>query len=268
MHTTTVSERSDRVDRPTGGTDLNARNPSTGDREVSRRQAAKIAGLAYVGLFVLGMFANFFVLEGLIESGDATATASNIRESEGLFRAGLVGFLVIFALDVVVAWALHLIFRPLNRDLSLLAAWFRLAYTTLLGVATVFLFLALDQVSGADYLTAFDPAQLDAQAMSYLDAFATTWVIGLLLFGVHLVLLGSMVLTSGTISRALGYLLVLAGAGYVVDTLAHALLGNYQDYETLLLLVVAVPAVIGEFAFTLWLLFRAGEDSVVAEVTT
>jgi hypothetical protein len=266
MHTTTTTI-SDPVDRPTGGTDLDAPDHSARDREVSRRQAAKIAGIAYVGLFFLGMFANFFVLEGLVESGDTTATASNIRESEGLFRAGLAGFLVIFALDVVVAWALHVVFRPLNRDLSLLTAWFRLAHTTLLGVATVFLFLALDQVSGADDLTAFDPAQLDAQAMSYLDAFATTWVIGLLLFGVHLVLLGSMVLTSGTISRALGYLLVLAGAGYVIDTLAHALLGNYQDHETLFLLIVAVPAVIGELAFTLWLLFRAGEESVVAEVT-
>lgn len=267
MHTTT-SGRSDLVDRPTGSTDLSAPDHTARDREVSRHQAAKVAGIAYVGLFLLGMFANFFVLEGLIESDDATATASNIRESEGLFRAGLVGFLVIFALDVVVAWALHLIFRPLNRDLSLLAAWFRLAYTTLLGVATVFLFLALDQVSGADYLTAFDPALLDAQAMSYLDAFATTWVIGLLLFGVHLMLLGSMVLASGTISRTLGYLLVLAGTGYVIDTLAHALLGNYQEYETLFLLIVAVPAVIGEFAFTLWLLFRAGGESVVAEVTS
>lgn len=255
MSTTTINQPVDRFDRPVAAA-----------RTVSRRQAAKVAGIAYVGLFLLGMFANFFVLEGLIESGDAAATASNLRESEGLFRAGLVGFLVIFALDVAVAWALHLVFKPINRDLSLLAAWFRLAYTTLLGVAAVFLFLALDLVSGPDYLTAFDPSQLDAQAMSYLDVFATTWVIGLLLFGIHLVLLGSMILTSGTISRALGSLLVLAGAGYVIDTLAHALLGNYQDYETLFLVIVAAPAVIGELAFTFWLLFRAADEPVVAEV--
>jgi len=263
MHRTTIEERRDRVDRHAATTEVR----TTPVRTTSRRQAAKVAGLAYIGLFFLGMFANFFVLEGLIESGDATATASNLRESEGLFRAGLVGFLVIFALDVVVAWALHLVFKPLHRDLSLLAAWFRLAYTTLLGVATVFLFLALDLVTGPDYLTAFDPAQLDAQAMSYLDAFAITWVIGLLLFGIHLALLGWMIVTSGTISRALGYLLLVAGAGYVIDTLGHALLGTYQDYESLFLVIVAVPAVIGELALTLWLLFRAGDESIVTEVT-
>ena len=259
MSTTHTTEPAARINRPAdhpGG----APRGSAPQRDVSRRRAARVAGLAYVGLFFIGLFANFFVLDGLIESGDATTTAANLRESEGLFRFGLVGFLVIFALDVVVAWALHLVFRPINRDLSLLAAWFRLAYTTLLGMATVFLFLALHQVTGADYLTAFDPAQLDAQAMSYLDGFATTWVIGLLLFGVHLLLLGWMILTSGTISRALGYLLMLAGAGYVVDTLAHALLGNYLEYEGVFLAIVAVPAVIGEFALTLWLLLRAGDQ--------
>jgi len=47
-----------------------------------------VAGVGHLGLFVLGLLANFFVLEGLIEPGDATVTVANIRESEGLFRAG------------------------------------------------------------------------------------------------------------------------------------------------------------------------------------
>ena len=127
--------------------------------------------------------------------------------------------------------------------------------------------VAMTACSGMTSSSDFDPAQLDAQAMSYLDAFAITWVIGLLLFGIHLVLLGWMIVTSGTISRALGYLLLVAGAGYVIDTLGHALLGTYQDYESLFLVIVAVPAVIGELALTLWLLFRAGDESIVTEVT-
>lgn len=60
----------------------------------SPRGAAQIAGVGYVVLFVLGIFANFVVREGLIESGDAQATAANIIESEGLFRIGLISFMV------------------------------------------------------------------------------------------------------------------------------------------------------------------------------
>ena len=241
----------------TGPLATNSNTPSQGVRP---RHAALAAGVSYLGLFVLGLFANFFVLDGLIEPGDATATVTNIRESEGLFRAGLVGFLAIFVLDVVIAWALHIIFRPINRELSLLTAWFRLIYTTLLGVATLFLFLALEVISGANYLTAFTPDQLNAQAMAYLDAFNVTWLIGLLMFGIHLLLLGYMVLKSGTINRALGYVLMLAGAGYIIDTGSNALLGSYDDYETLFLLIVAIPSVIGEFAVGLWLLLRAGKE--------
>jgi hypothetical protein len=79
-----------------------ASSPPT-DSDTSPRRAAKIAGVCYVLLFALGIFANFFVREGLIVSGDPQTTAANIVESEGLFRLGLVSFLVVFVLDVIVA---------------------------------------------------------------------------------------------------------------------------------------------------------------------
>jgi Domain of unknown function (DUF4386) len=55
-------------------------------------------------------------------------------------------------------------------------------------------------------------------------------------------------------------LLILAGAGYVIDTLANALLANYGDYETAFMLIVAVPSLIGELAFTIWLLLSGGKE--------
>ncbi len=255
----TIPELSDPIAQPSA-------SPAGGS--MSTRKAALIAGAAYLGLFFLGVFANFFVLEGLVVAGDATATVANIRESESLFRAGLVGFLAIFVLDIVIAWALFVIFRPINRDFSLLTAWFRLVYTTMLGVATLFLFLTLEVASGAEYLTAFAPGQLDAQALMYLNAFNWTWLIGLMMFGIHLLLLGYMIVKSRSINPLLGYVVMVAGSAYVIDTLAHAMLGNYADYETLFLMIVAIPAVIGEFAMTLWLLFRAGKADALAPVPT
>lgn len=250
----TIPEISDPITQPSAG---------PVGRSMSTRKAALIAGVAYLGLFFLGVFANFFVLQGLVVAGDATATVANIRESEGLFRAGLVGFLAIFVLDIVIAWALFVIFRPINRHFSLLTAWFRLVYTTMLGVATLFLFLTLEVASGAEYLTAFAPDQLDAQALMYLNAFNWTWLIGLMMFGIHLLLLGYMIVKSKSINPRLGYVLMVAGSAYVIDTLAHALLGNYADYATLFLMIVAIPAVIGEFAVTLWLLLRAGKTDAL-----
>jgi len=92
---------------------LNPTNPSAASDQsgTDPRTAAKIAGVGYVILFALGVFANFFVREGLVVTGDARMTAANLAESEGLFRLGMVSFLVIFLVDVIVAWGLYIVFR-------------------------------------------------------------------------------------------------------------------------------------------------------------
>lgn len=227
--------------------------------DVSLREAARIAGVGYLIIFVLAIFANFLVRTNLIEKGDAAATVANIVESEGLFRAGLISFLVVFVVDVVIAWALYIFFRIVSRDLSLVTAWFRLVYAVFLGVGLIFFFQVLQLVSGADYLKAFQQGQLDAQVMLSLDAFNYAWLIGLVCFGIHLGLLGYLILKSASIPRLLGFILVLAGAAYVLDTLANALLANYEDYQNVFLAIVAIPSVIGELWLALWLLIRGGK---------
>ena len=144
----------------------------------------------------------------------------------------------------------------MSRDLSLLTAWFRLVYTVLLGVGLIFFFLVLQLVGGAESLAGLDAGQREAQIMLYLDGFDYAWLIGLVCFGVHLLLLGNLVLKSGFIPRAIGFFLLAAGVVYVGDTMARALLSNYEDYEDLFLAIVAIPSVIGELSFALWLLFR------------
>lgn len=237
----------------------------TGPTTVRPRQAAIIAGISYVALFALAIFGNFVVREGLVVGGDAELTASNIAESEALFRLGLVSFLIIFLLDVVVAWALHLVFRPMDHTISQLAAWFRIVYTVMLGVAIIFFFQALQLLSGASFLRALDEAQLQAQALVALETFNSTWLIGLTAFGLHLILLGYLIVRHGVASNYLGWVLMTAGAAYIIDTMAHGLLANYADYATPLTVMVAVPSVVAEGWFGLWLLFRAGRPQTEAE---
>ncbi|MFV9672988.1 MAG: DUF4386 domain-containing protein [Acidimicrobiia bacterium] len=226
--------------------------------ETSPRVAARIAGIGYLIIFVLAIFANFVVREGLIDPDDAATTFANIADSEFLFRAGIVGFLAVFIVDVVIAWALYILFKSVNKELSLLTAWFRLVYTVFLGVALIFFFVVLDLVSGAGYLSAFEPGQLDVQVMLLLNAFNYAWLIGLAGFGIHLMLLGYLLLASDSAPRVLGILLAIAGAAYVFDTVANALLSSYAEYETVFLLIVAVPSVVAELWFAVWLLARGG----------
>lgn len=235
--------------------------------ELSPRKAARIAGVGYLVLFVLAIFANFIVREGLIDSSDAAATFASIAESEFLFRTGMAAFLAVFIIDVVIAWALYVLFKAVSKQVSLLTAWFRLVYTVFLGVALIFFLVVLQLVSGAGYLTAFDQGQLDAQVMLLVDAFNYAWLIGLAGFGIHLILLGYLIIVSRVAPRILGVLLGVAGAAYVFDTLANMLVSSYSEYEAVFLVIVAVPAVIGELAFTIWLLTRAGSQMEPAQST-
>lgn len=241
---------------------------AVGDRtssDLSPRRAAQIAGIGYVLLFGLAIFANFFVREGLIVADDAAATAANIAESDGLFRLGLVSFLAIFLIDIVVAWALYIVFRAEHRDLSLVAAWFRLVYTVFLGVAALFFFQALSIYGSAgssstglgDVLGA---TERNAQALIALELFNAAWLIGLAAFGVHLIILGSVVARSTVPPRLLGIFMIAAGTAYLIDTTAYTLLSNYEDYAAPFLLMVAVPSVIAEGWFGLWLLLGAGRN--------
>ena len=163
----------------------------------------------------------------------------------------------------MVAWALYHLFRPAGEALSTLAAWFRIVYTVFLGVAVVFLYMVLRLVGTttggtAEHITALGRPTLEANTMLALDAFNVTWLVGLVAFGVHLILLGVMILRSGIAHRLLGVVLAVAGAAYVFDTTAFTLYPDYPAHAEVFTAIVAGPAVIAEAAFTLWLLLKAG----------
>jgi hypothetical protein len=219
--------------------------------EVSQRKAAVVAGLGLLLMTVLAIFANFVVVEGLVVPEDATATASNIADNELLFRAGICCFMVVAALDVVVAWALYAFVKQVNKGLSLLMAWFRLVYAALLGVAVANLLGALLLLGGASYLAAFEPGQLHAQVALSVNAFSHTWDIGYVFFGLHLFLLGYLVFRldyPGYIPKILGVLIVIASLGYLVDSFGKFLLPNYDAN-------IGMFTFFGELLLMLWLLW-------------
>ncbi|MCO6476647.1 MAG: DUF4386 domain-containing protein [Phaeodactylibacter sp.] len=222
----------------------------------SLKRMARIAGLGYLIIFFTGFFANFFVLEGLVVDGDAAATFSNIGSNLMQFRWGIFSFLIMVIADVLLAWPLYLLLRPVNKDLSLLSAWLRLVNGAIFGVALVNLFGVLLLFGGEQYLAAFEPAELQARTRFLLDAFNYTWLIGLVFFGLHLSVLGYLVFRSGYIPKVLGLLLILASLGYLADSFAHFLLPSYADYQAVFEMIVVIPGVIGEFSFTVWLLVK------------
>lgn len=209
---------------------------------------ARVAGWLYLGL-ALAPYANFFVLGSLVVPGDAAATANKIMANDLLFRSGVTSFVSVSFMDVGIAWALYILLKPVNKQLSLLAAWFRLAYAIIFGAGLTNLFNVLKLLSGANYLKAFEKGQLQAQVMVSLDAFNTTWNIALAAFGIHLLFIGYLIFKSSFIPRVVGVLLIIAGLGYLIESLAAFLLPNFD-------LNLALFTGWGELLLTFWLLIK------------
>lgn len=219
---------------------------------------ARVAGLGYLVIIVTGIFSEVVVRGSLIAPGDAAVTASNIAASEVLFRSGLASELVMLTADVVVAFALYVLFEQVSRGLAMLAAFLRLAHAAVVGANLLNTYLPLLLLGDAAYMTAFDPGQLHALASMYLELHAYGYALGLVFFGAHCLVLGALVLRSGFVPRALGVLLTIAGVGYLADTFGRTLLTDYAAWETLFGVVVFVPAVVAELSFAVWLVWKGG----------
>jgi hypothetical protein len=215
----------------------------------SLRSAALIAGISLLIMVIAAPFAELYALPKLVVQSNAAETAKNIIENKTLFTAVLFGYLITFICDVIVAWALYVLLKPVNDNLSLLTAWFRLVYTVIALVALLNLVTVLRLVNTPDALTIFQPDQFNAQVMLFINTFRSNWNFGLLFFGIHLGLLGYLVFRSDYIPRILGVLLVVAGLGYLLTTLKPFLFPQSN-------LDFAEYTFYGELIFMLWLLIK------------
>jgi hypothetical protein len=218
------------------------------------RRAGRIAGAGILVLAVLSGFGVFVATRGLVTHGDAARTTRDIAESQGLFRAGIVSLCLVVVLDVVVAAALYRMLRPANETLSRIVAWLRVAYAAGFLVAIFQLFEAVRLAAGD---TAAQGLTIrDASVLTHIQAFDDTWQAALLLFGIHLLLLGFLTYRSSYVPRAVGALVALAGVGYVFDSLTSFLTGHVSN--------VSAVTFIGEAVLALWLVLRGSRIQLPA----
>jgi hypothetical protein len=173
--------------------------------ETSPQIYARIGGWLYLIIIVAGIFAELFVRDRLIVSGDATATANNIMASGSLFRVSVAVEQIWLVCAVAVALILYVLLRPVSKNLALLAAFFNLVSIAVEAVATVTLFAALLFYGGSSYLRAFEPNQLHALAHLSLKLYDYGFAISLVFFGCCLSLYGYLIFRSVYSLRLLAF---------------------------------------------------------------
>ena len=217
------------------------------------KNISRLSGIAYLLIFITGIYANFAVLEPLVVWEDPEQTFQNLSENSGTFQRAVWAFALMLAFDFLLVWGLYRLLEHAGRKTSMAAAALRF-------VNVVFFVIAWWNLAGVRALLGPLPEGTAAPAsevMDLLGRFDRIWLAGLVFFGFHLLVLSRLVLKSPIVPRFIGLLLALAGIGYVIDSCAQWGLPNYADFETVFALVVIVPGVVGELSLTFFLLFFA-----------
>src|SRR5271169_4506321 len=105
--------------------------------EASARPSARITGLVYLVYFLTAVLGELF-MRGLVVDGDAAATANNILAHAALFRLGLATGLIATGCYIAVTALFYGLFKPVNRSLALVAAFFSLVGCAILAFGSLF----------------------------------------------------------------------------------------------------------------------------------
>ena len=219
--------------------------------EHSPQRFARCSGVLYLAIIVLGSFGEMFVRATLVISGDPTATANAIAGSPLLWRAGIVGDLLMQVLDVPVIF--YLLLKPVSKSLALFATLINLVQTAVLVANKLNLVLPLFLLKDIRYLNAFSPEQLNVLAYLAIQAHSYGFAIGLIFFGVACLVRAYLIYKSGYFPKILGVLMFGAGLSYLTNSVALLLV---PSFAALIFPAILAPALVAELSLSLWLIAK------------
>jgi len=219
----------------------------------SINKTARFAGLLYFLYIIASIIAD---LLGKFVFADASATVNNIIFHELLFRIGMVISLFSHVFFLLAAWALYVLLKPANKNTALLFLILNLGGFAILVYSHLNLVSSLYLLSGADYLKVFQPDQLQAQAMLFINLYKNGSTIAQIPYGVWLFPLGYLVFKSRFLPKILGILLIADFFGQLIFVIQRFLLPSY--------VVISYPCsgigFIAEVSLTLWLLIKGVKE--------
>jgi len=215
--------------------------------DTSPRLTGRMAGAFQLLEAATATFGGVIVPGRLVVAGSAAATAARILGGERLFWLGFASSLVGVVFHAAWALLMYELLKPVNRSVSLLAAFVILVGCAVQAVTSLFYVAAWVILQGGPSVSAFTRDELQALALLFLKVGNYAFDIYLVFFGLWCFIIGYLVFKSTFLPRVLGVLLAISGLGwmtYLYPPLAYRLFFPF---------IVAASAM-GEVPLELWLL--------------
>jgi hypothetical protein len=232
----------------------------------SPKRLSRIAGVLYLLVGIFGGFAEGYVEPKMYVAGNAAATVGKVVANAGLLRMGVVADLLDGTIFVFLALSLYILLRHVHKSAARAMVVLVALAAGMTCLVALFEFEGLRVATGAVDLAAFGTASSNALVLLLLDTQHYGLLIAQIFFGLWLVPLGYLAYKSAMFPKALGGMLVVGGACYLVDMLAAFLV---PDVSKAIHGYVTIPSAIAEIWMVGYLLVvgvktRKSDDRILA----
>jgi hypothetical protein len=221
----------------------------------SQRKAAKVAGFMFLFSLIVPSLNWAFVLSQFIVAENVISTAQNIMANELLFRIGITIELMMSAGLIVLALALYIILKPVNRNLALLGLLWKLAEAIIAAAIVLVSFIALQVLNGDAYVTVFLPEQLQVPIGLILNAHVATYSIPMVFLGLDMIVFSYLFFKSKYIPRILAGFGILSFALIFIHALMFILVPKYATMP-INQVIFWTPSGLFEIIIGIWLLSK------------
>ncbi|MBC6112408.1 DUF4386 domain-containing protein, partial [Pedobacter sp. CCM 8938] len=167
------------------------------------RSFAKLSGYSLLLMAVIAGFSFGYALPKIFKPGQLDFAQSNLSENLQLYKFMLLGILIVLLLDILVSFTLYIFFKNDNKKWALLSCILRIIYSLILGIALYYLAINIGQSNNSIVLKNY-------------KSFQNIWSTGLIVFGIHLLIIGALMKLHKLIPGILWYLSIIAGASYIL----------------------------------------------------
>lgn len=203
---------------------------------------AFFAGLSYLLVAITGLYALMYALPQIKVEGDIVRTITNINNNPFLFRNGIVSMLTMNIVSILLVIYLYRLLANINKTMALFMLVLMLfgAVISTLNEVNHFAMLLINSIDGFSV----------KESQNLTNLFSTIYNhgvhIAVIFWGLWLFPLGILIYKLNTrISKFTGILLVIAGFGYMLDSIflfvypsiQKPTLSDYTSYGEILLMI-------------------------------
>lgn len=214
---------------------------------------ARLGGLLYLLIIILGISSEFFFRGKLIVAGNATATATNIQVSTSLWRMGIAAEYISIICTIVLAMIYFFLLKPVHKNLNLLSTFFRLISITVQVIAILNLIDVLFYLDQSKTLEAFTTEQRNAMTGILIKSHSYGYGVSFLFLGCCFLVHGYLIRKSEFLPKALGVLVQVAGLCYISNSFVLIIFPTAAKSAFQLFFL---PVFIAETSLGLWLLIK------------